>query len=234
MYIEFNTKQSWKNKFNIRIENPLAFGFQVQIDLLAGKYKLLNLNDTFVDSIVGNQTLLYESFGHKGRFWFFEMKMCYGEADVQFYKDYQSFAAKKDPLERKKVNENNTFVYYLTLQNSNVYIDVSNKNSDQSIYKISAYNEQDLNDNPYQEVLAQSAGTVKVDTSESQISFDPIYMRNFTDDSYDHKVTYFLYLSPQFKVMRYSKNCGKHLITKAFSNPELISNKVQFLFEGSH
>lgn len=131
------------------------------------------------------------------------------------------------------MNENNTFVYYLTLQNSNIFIDVSNKNSNQSIFKISAYNEQDLNDNPYQEVLAQSEGMVKVDTSSSQITFEPIYLRNFNDDSYDHKVTYFLYLSTQFKVMRYAKNCGKHLIEKAFNNPELITNKITFLFEGS-
>lgn len=51
-------------------------------------------------------------------------------------------------------------------------------------------------------------------------------IKNFNDDSYDHKITYTVYLSPEFKVMRYSKNCGRHMIDKAWSNPELFSNKI--------
>ena len=30
-----------------------------------------------------------------------------------------------------------------------LYMNISNKNSPKSIYKVTAYNEQDLNDNPY-------------------------------------------------------------------------------------
>ena len=65
---------------------------------------------------------------------------------------------KKDPLQTKTVSENNTYVYYLTLEKMKIYMNISNKNSPKSIYQVTAYNEQDLNDNPYQEVIAQNDG----------------------------------------------------------------------------
>ena len=52
------------------------------INLLTGNYRLLNLNDVHVDYVEGTQNQLYEGYGHLGRFWFLEVKMCYGEADV--------------------------------------------------------------------------------------------------------------------------------------------------------
>lgn len=58
-------------------------------------------------------------------------------------------------------------------------------------------------------------------------------IKNFNDDSYDHKITYTVYLSPDFKVMRFAKNCGRHMIEQAWSDPKLLSNKVVFRFSGS-
>jgi hypothetical protein len=44
-------------------------------------------------------------------------------------------------LERKTVSENNTFVYYFAIEDYHVYVDISNKNSEKSVFKITAYNE---------------------------------------------------------------------------------------------
>lgn len=69
------------------------------------------------------------------------MKMCYGETNVAFYPDYKSYVNKTNKLEEKLVSENNTIVYYVTLENSHIFVDISNKNTDKSVYKLVAYNE---------------------------------------------------------------------------------------------
>ncbi len=56
----------------------------MKLDLTQGDYKLVNLNETFIDSNIGNKTKIYESFGHPGRFWFVEVKMCFGKAKLRF------------------------------------------------------------------------------------------------------------------------------------------------------
>lgn len=140
---------------------------------------------------------------------------------------------KKNAISKKTVNENNTYVHYFPLDQAHVYVQVSNKNTDRSVFSMMAYNEQDLNDNPYQEVIARNDGTVKVDTSQNTISFQPLSINNFNDDSFTHKVIYRGYLSPDFKTMRFTKNCGNHLIEKAIMSPDYHILQHVVYFKGS-
>lgn len=93
------------------------------------------------------------------------------------------------------------------------------------------YNEQDLNDNPYSDLRQAEDGRVKIHTDKNSLNFEPLKIKNYKNDDFIHKVTYRAYLSPDFKIMRFLKNCNEHLIDKVFVTPQFKTREKVFFYK---
>lgn len=50
------------------------------------------------------------------------------------------------------------------------------------------------------------------ETDSSKIVFDSLKIKSNYEKNFIHKITYTVYLSPNYKVMKYTKNCGEFML----------------------
>ena len=230
-YISFDISQNSKGTFAVNLKNPSRSSVAFAVDLLNGGYKLINFNEFNVDLIRKEEPLIYEGYGQKSKYLFVDLRVCHGDVNVEFYQDDYANIGNKNMTEFKKITDNNTSIHYIKMEHERVFLKVTNKKEELSIYEISVFNERDLDYNPYSELAQGNKGKVDVETETGLVSFHPVTIRSTFSKEFYHRVNYTVFLTDNFRVMRYAKNCGNFMIEHAHKDPHLISYSQVFKFD---
>lgn len=230
LYISFDITENTRGTFAIHLYNPLGAAVALAVDLLNGGYKLVNLNEFTVDQVRRDDPVIYEAFGQKSKYLFVDLKVCHGDVGLEFFQSDYENVTKNNTSEFKQIKDSNSMVHYLSLEHERVFLRVTNKKEELSIYEISLFNERDLDNNPYSEVAQGDGGKVEIETDNNVIHFHPISLRSTYSKNFYHSVNYTVFLSDNFKTMRYVKNCGGYMLNHAFDNAHVLSfsKVVQF------
>ena len=81
-----------------------------------------------------------------------------------------------------------------------------------AFFDMSAYIERDMTTSPYSEVTQLEDGRVIYETESKKIKFKALEIKSNYGENFLHKVIYRLYLTANFKAMRYAKNCGEFML----------------------
>lgn len=230
VYINFDISQNSKSTFAINLKNPIDSTISFSVDLLNGNYKLINFNEFNVDIIRKDEPLIYEAYGQKSKYLFVDLKVCHGDVNVQFYQGDFDVLKSQNATEYKKITDNNAAIHYIKMEHDKVFLKVSNKKEELSIYEISVFNERDLDNNPYSEIAQGNKGKVEVDTEAGKVDFSPVSIRSTYNKDFFHRVNYTVYMTDNMKVMRYAKNCGNFMIDHAFKDYHLMSFSKVFVY----
>ena len=223
--IEFDLSDNTKGKFYITVINKVPAPVLFVINLISGDYKLIHLNERIVDIIKPGSSKIYEAFGRKSKYLFVDMKMCLGDVNAYFYEDELLKVGKKDKNSKyKTIKDSNNFTHYLKLTKNKVFFKLENKTKTDAIFDLSAYNERDLTKDQYSEVKLKNQGKVSIDTEAKEVRFDELDITSNYDKHFFHKISYKIYLTTNFKAMRYAKNCGKYLIEKTFKKKDIVKS----------
>ena len=225
--IEFDLTENTQSTFSLHVYNPVGSAVTLTLELTHAGYKLVNLNEFSIDQVKGTNSIIYESYGIPNEYLFVDLRLCIGDVKVSFYqKDYDNIG-KDEKTEYKTIKDANSFIHYIKMEAKKIYLKVENIGTDNSIYELNLFNEIDLDNNPYSEVVQGEGGKVDVETDNSKVKLHPVVLRAKYMEGFKHRINYKVYLTDSFKVMRYVKNCGKHLLDKTFDEPHVLSfNKV--------
>ena len=223
--VEFDLKDNTKGKFFITIVNKVQAPVLFVVNMISGNYKLIHLNERIVDIVKPGESRIYEAFGRKSKYLFVDLKMCLGDVDAFFYEDNLLKMDKKDNSKYKTIKDTNSFTHYLKLTKNKIFFKLKNKQEVDAIFNLSAYNERDLTKDSYTEIKLKNKGKVSIDTESKNIQFDELDITSNYDKHFFHRITYQVYITTNFKQMRYAKNCGKYLIEKNFKDDDLKSFK---------
>lgn len=236
VFISFDTNKNTKGTFHIHIYNPVASGVAMSVDLVNGGYKMLPLNETYTTMLKPNEKKIFEGFGVKSKYFYFDQKICFGKTDVKFYQgDYGNVLSKK-ALDKTQIidNTSNVLVHYFKVEKEKVFMEVTNKSEkDNAIFSLLAYQEKDMKTNPYSEVSLLNDGKVNFETDQNRISFQALQIKSKYESSYFHNITYRLYLSQDFDAMRYVKNCGEYLFEDQFPDSDLVVSDLTMKLSAS-
>ena len=222
VFATFELPRNSGKTFGIRVFNPVSgSAVAVKLDLLTGGFKLVNFNSYHLGTVSGKESMLFEAYGGKGKFVFVDVKKCIGHPKVSFFQDdYQNVEV--DQQEKfKRIKDENSFIQYVKVDKKRVFIKVENKKGNFTSFIINVFNEKDMDNNPFTDIVQQGEGRVEVETENQRIRFKPINLNKSLGKEFINEVTYSVFLSPSMKVMRYGKNCGRFGIEKAFKKPDL-------------
>ena len=232
MDIRFSIPANSDKTFGIKLYNPVASGVAVRVDLLNGDYKLVNFNTYNLGMVQNKNSMIYEAYGAKDKYVFVDVRKCAGKPKVSFYEsDYQNVQDDKS-LKYKVIRDENSFIQYIKLNHQKLFIKVENQKGSFTAFTLNAFSERDMDLNPYSEITQEGDGKVEVETDSHLVRVKPLKLLSSLGAEYTNKITYSMYLSPKLKVMRYAKNCGKHMIHKAFKDPDV--KEFTFKIETTH
>jgi hypothetical protein len=230
--IKFKIPANSDKTFGIKLYNPVASGVALRLDLLNGNYKLINFNTYNLGMVKDKNQMIYEAYGAKDKYIFVDVRKCAGNPKVSFYQtDYQNVQDKKS-LKYKVIRDENSFIQYVKLEHQKMFIKVENQKGSFTAFTLNAFSERDMDLNPYSEITQEGDGKVDVETDSHKVRVKPLKLLSSLGAEFTNKITYSMYLSPRLKVMRYAKNCGKHMIHKAFKDPDV--KEFKFEVESTH
>jgi hypothetical protein len=218
LYVEFQFAGGEENTFVLKAFNPVdCFAF-FKLDLVVGYYHLLNFN-TFNYSISTKANPdVFEAYGAPNQFVYVDLKVCKGDPKVLFYEsEANEIEDKKDRDFRTMKNEHST-THSLMLTKSKIFLKVLAQNDSDAIYSLNMYNQKDIEDRGFVELNDFTDSTVKVNLSSSHVQVAPVTVTSSISEGFVVKVQYIVYLSSDHNLIKFAKNCGKHLIHKAFPN----------------
>jgi hypothetical protein len=222
LFVKFSIPRSSGKTFGIRAYNPVAgSAVAVKVDLIAGGFKLVNFNEYNLGIVKDKDALIYEAYGAKDKYIFVDVRKCIGDPKVSFFEsDYQNVEL-DETIKYKKIRDENSFIQYVKLKQKRAFIKVENHKKNFTTFTLNVFNERDMDLNPYTEVSQEGEGKVDIETDSHTLRVKPIKLQQSIGKDFIHQITYYAYLSPDIKVMRYAKNCGKYLISQAFDSPDL-------------
>ena len=221
IYIIFDIKNNNEGTFAVNVLNPLKTGVYVSVYLSNGGYKLVHLNDYSTSMIKGSESQIFEIHSEEDKYVFFDLNTCIGDVNVSFYQSDYDKIESQSTAEYKTVKDANKFIHYLKVENKRILLEVTNSNTDLSIFEMVAYSEKDLETNPISEIIQGDGGKVTVETDNFMLRMNPIKINSQNKDDFTYRITYRAYLTQDFKVMRYAKSCGRYKIDHAFKNHHL-------------
>lgn len=223
IHIEFDITENTQSTFSLHIYNSVGSAVALTVELTHAGYKLVNLNEFSIDQVKDTNSIIYEAYGIPNQFLFVDIRMCIGDVKVSFYqKDYEN-VGKDESVEYKTIKDANSFIHYVKMDSKKAFLKVENIGTDNSIYEMSLFSESDLDSNPYGEVAQGRGGKVDLETDNGVIRFHPAEIRAKYMEGFLHKINYKVYMTDSFKLMRYLKNCGKHMLNRAFTDPHVLS-----------
>lgn len=227
VYIIFDIQDNTDGTFAIQVFNPLTAGVYVSVYLSNGGYKLVHLNDYATNMITGSETQTYEVHSEEDKYVFFDIKTCIGDVNVSFYQSDFDKIDNQEISKHSTVKDANSFIHYIKVENKRLILEITNSNTDLSIFEMVVYNEKDLEINPISEIIQGDGGKIGVETDNHVLKVHPVKIKSQGSNDFRYRVTYIAYLTEDFKVMRYAKNCGRYKINQAFSNYHLkVFDKV--------
>lgn len=90
------------------------------------------------------------------------------------------------------------------------------------------YLEKSVSKDPSSEVIQENDGKIMIETDSSKVVFDSLKIKTTYLENFLHKITYTIYLSTDFNVMRYVKNCGEFLLNQKFPDDEIFVYTLDF------
>ena len=229
VYIDLDISNNTSGTFTIHVYNPVGSGVSIFLDVLNGGYKLLHLNEHSINSVPANSTKVFESYGEKGKYFYFDLKMCMGDVDVSFYEsDYQNVESNKHS-KYKTLKNANSFTHYLKITHPRVFLKIKNKGKTDAVFDMDVYNRRNMQTDPYSEVALKNEGKVIFDTDTNSVSFDKLEIKSNYSEKFYHSIEYIVYLSEDFEVMRYAKNCGNFMLKKF--HKEKKDKQIFFIFK---
>jgi hypothetical protein len=230
--IKFKLPANSDKTFGIKLHNPVASAIALRTDLLNGQYKLVNFNTYNLGTVKDKDFMIYEAYGAKDKYVFIDVRKCVGNPKVSFYEsDYQNVEDSKS-LKYKVIRDENSFIQYVKLEHKRLFIKVENQKSSFTAFTLNAFSERDMDLNPYSEITQEGDGKVDVETDTRSIRVKPLKLKSSLGAEFTNKIKYSVYLSSKLKHMRYAKNCGKHMIHKAFDDTDI--KEFTFEVEATH
>ena len=87
----------------------------MQLDLVIGNYKLVNVNEFNIDRVHLKQKRMYEIRGIRGKLLFVDLKLCYGDVNINFYQGSMNNISSKKPSDHKTIKNGNLFTHYIKM-----------------------------------------------------------------------------------------------------------------------
>lgn len=228
IHISFDVTENSQSIFSLHVENPINSGVVLTVELTHAGYKLVNLNEYSIDHTKGTDPIIYEAYGVPNQYLFADLRICFGDVKVSFYQNDYDNVGKNETTEYKTIKDMNSIVHYVKMEAKKVFVKVENLDTENSIYELNLFSEHDLDRNPYNEVAQGDGGKIDVETDNHILRIPRAVIKPNYMEGYQHRINYKVYLTDSFKVMRFVKNCGKHMLSRAFSNPHVLSfNKVE-------
>lgn len=207
--------------FGIKVLNPVGSALELRLDLLNGQYKLVNFNTYNLGMVVNKKHMIYEAYGAKDKYVFVDVRKCIGHPKVSFYEtDYQNVEDSKS-AKYKVIRDENSFINYVKLQNNRLFIKVENQKDSFTAFNLNVFSERDMDMNPYTEITQEGDGKVDIETDTNLVRVKPLKLKTSIGAEFTNKIKYSVYLSTSLKNMRYAKNCGRHMMHKAFKHPDI-------------
>lgn len=213
--------------FVVHVYNPIASPVAISLDLLSGGYRLVNQNDIIVDKTTGNVPMIYEAFTQPDKYFFVDLKLCVGDVKVTFTSD-DPYG--KNLTDYKTVKDAHSFVHYIMPSSNKLFLTVENSQESFSAYQITFYTEDTGDGAQYNEISQGNAGKVSVEIESGVVSIAPIKIKSTFSNNFSHRVNYTVYLSDEYRVMRYAKTCGNFMLSNAFADiePHVLSFSNSF------
>ena len=233
LFASYEVAESGKGTYAVHLQNPTGSKVALTVDLMNGGYKLLNLNEFNVDIVREKYVKLYEAYGQQSQYLYVDLKVCYGDVELQFYQsDYQN-VAQNNSTEFKKIDYKHSLSHFIKLDHQKAFLKVANKVSGPSIYEISVYGEKDTTTNPFTEVSEGNGGRVDFETDSNLIHFQPIKISTTYSQDFFHGVNYTVFITDDPHKLRYIKNCGSFMIDQVFDNPHVHTFSKVSIYENS-
>lgn len=230
IYIKFDITENIQSTFLLHLYNPIESTVSLTVEMTHMGYKLMNLNNYSVDQVSGNDNIIYEAYSIPDKFLFVDIRMCLGDVKISFYQNDYEKIGKDDKVDYKTIKDANSFIHYIKLDSRKAFLKVENMDADQSIFELNLFNEQDLDGDPYTQIVQGDGGKITVETDNNVVRFKPVTLNSTYKDGFKHKIDYTVYLTTSFKAMRFAKNCGKHLLSKAFNESDVLSFTKTIIF----
>lgn len=229
--IQFDITSNTQATFLLHLYNPVDSSVSLTVEMTHAGYKLMSLNNYTVDHIEGKDSLIYEAYSIPEKFLFVDLRICLGDVKISFYQsDYENIN-KDQPVEYKTIKDANSFIHYIKLDSRKAFLKLENYDSDLSVYELNLFNEHDLDTDPYSEIVQGDGGKITVETDNNIVRFKPVRLNAKYREGFQHMIEYTVSLATSFKAMRFVKNCGRHLFTKAFDESDVLSYTKTVIFD---
>ena len=231
MMVDFDIRENEKGTFAIKISNIVSSAITMNVELGNNGYRLVNLNNSSVDIIKDKDEIIYEAYGLQDKYLFVDFRTCIGELEVSIFQTDYPGTPKAEKQEYKTIKDSNSEIHYIKLKKQKAFIKVKNNQTDLSIFEFSAFNEVDLDKNPFSEVVQGEGGKIRVLTENNSISFQPVKLQVGYQSGFVHRVEYKLFLSTTYRAMKFVKNCNLYLLEKALPDSIVKEFTVISLFD---
>lgn len=229
LFITLDLPAQEDGSFLVLVKNPLNRPVAVALDLAAGSYKLVNQNEHSIDKVEASQPLVFEAYTIPDKYFFVDLKICSGDVKVSFEQDAPG---SQSTAEYKTVRDKHSFTHYIKPSSERVFFSVANAHSDFSVFHVSFFTEDNVETSPYSEVIQGNLGKVSVELESGLLVMSPIRVKSSFAREFTHIANYTVYLSSEYQVTSYAKNCGRYMIGRVFDTPpHLLSFSSSFVFK---
>lgn len=117
----------------------------------------------------------------------------------------------------------------MKISKKNIFIQIENPDEKKPAYfDLMTYIEKSVSKDPSSEIIQENDGKIMIETDSSRVVFDSLKIKTTYLENFLHKITYTIYLSSDFSVMRYVKNCGEFLLNQNFPNDQIFVYDISF------
>lgn len=218
LYVEFEFVSGGENTFVLKAYNPVDCFTFFKLDLVAGYYHLINFNTFNYSMATKSNPDVFEAYGAPSQFVYVDLKVCKGDPKVLFYESESNQIEDKKERDFRTIRSEHSVTHSLMLTKSKIFLKVLAENDSDAIYSLNMYNQKDIEDRGFVELNDFSNNDVKVNLSSSYVQVAPVTVTSTIKEGFIVKVVYIVYLSTNIDQIKFAKNCGKHLIHKAFDN----------------
>lgn len=117
----------------------------------------------------------------------------------------------------------------MKISKKNIFLEIVNEDEKNPAYfDLMTYLEKSVSKDPSSEIVQENDGKVMIETDTNKIKFDSLKIKSNYADNFFHRITYTVYLSSEFKVMRYVKSCGEFMVDQMFPDDEIFVYQLDF------
>ena len=108
----------------VHVYNPVGTGVTYNLDLITNNHKLMNLNSIQTDRVTKGNKNIYETYGNIDKFFFVDLKICFGDVKIQFFEKNYEDIAQNNFVKYKTIKDNNSYIHYIKANSTRMFIKV--------------------------------------------------------------------------------------------------------------